>query len=325
MRRGPSICAALAAAGIAAGCLGPPDESVPIERLLGPPGTSILDAPRLEAVAPPGLDRSQMARRVAYLRGYADGEPVWYWNVDGANARFIAPVYRLVDDAGELVGAPIIDTIPGDTGYTPWWRIHVVRTTAEYAGERIDSREAIDVAVQAGLLLEPRATNRVVNCPVVDAEAITIDPGRTELEVAPVWYRGLRATWILFPGETIVPTSERSMPIFPVYVLQRIDEALPLYEFITGVDVDGDARLVNSNNVFANGIGGLRYSPLWEAVLVRVSADTPSIDTSTTADLTILRSEQDLWNPDGSEKAPFVLTQPQDLGLLVNCPIEEAP
>jgi len=309
------------------GCLEAPEEEVPLEDLLGAPGTRIEDAPLLETAGLPNVDPSQFATSLAYLRGYADGEAVRYWNIDGANARFIAPLYQVQDERGEPVGRPIIDAVPGDSGYSPWWRVHIVRTTDAYAGEVPQSREAIDAAVKAGLLLEPQATSKIVNCPMVWLSQFTQSPGSPTIEATTVWYRGYQAHWLVFPGEFLVEPTRRTMPIFPVYLLQRIDEGAPLYEFATGVDIDGDAVLDNSNNIFASGLGGARYSPLWEAHIVRVSADYPSIDTSSTADLSALRSELDLFNADGSGKLPYVLTASSSLGLLVNCPIlpTEAP
>lgn len=304
-----------------AACLEAADESIPLENLIAPPGTRIEDAPALETADLPQVDLSLFTTFAANLRAYADGEAVRYWNLDGANARFIAPLYVLQDDRGAVLQRPIIDAVPGDAGYSPWWRVHILRTTDAYNGEVISSRAGVDAAVQAGLLLPAQATRRIVNCPLVVPSAFSQSPGSPTLDITTVWYRGYQAHWLEFDEEFLVEVNQRTMPIYPVYILQRINEGAPLYEFLTGVDIDGDAVLDNSNNIFASDLGGLRYSPLWEAHIVRVSADFPSIDTSSTADLAGLRAEQDLFDPDGSGKAPYVLTGSTSLGLLVNCPI----
>src|SRR5215472_4871838 len=92
---------------------------------------------------PKFLARTKMfGKSVAYLTGFADHEAIHYWNVDGPNATFIAPLFEITGRDGKIIGQPIIDVIPGDTGYTPWWRREIVHTTDKYNGQRIWSREA---------------------------------------------------------------------------------------------------------------------------------------------------------------------------------------
>ena len=305
-------------------CLEPPEEAVPLERAVGPAGFDIADAPLLETAGLPGVDPAAFTRSVVRLAGYADHRALTYWNVDGANSELIAPVYVLEDASGAVVGPPIVDAAPGEGGYTPWWRKVVVRVTADYAGEAIWSRDAVDAAVQAGLLLEPQPTTQIWSAPVaLEGTVVPLDDTGTKTATAtPIWYRGHRAHWIRFSAGVELDLAARKMPVFPVYILQRIDEAAPIYEFLSGVDVDGDDRLVSSNNIFAADIGRARYSPLWEAKLVRVGRDYASIDTASVA--VGLSAERDFL--DGAEQviSELVVAPPQPLGLLVNCPIQPA-
>jgi hypothetical protein len=302
-----------------AGCLGPADEETPLSERFGPANLDLTTVPTLEESQLPNVDRTLFSKHLVKLRGYADGEAVWYWNIDGANATFVAPVYLLVDAEGQRLGKPIVDSVPGDAGYTPWWRATTVRVTDKYQGEAIWSRAGIDAAVKAGLVLPPQPTTRIVNCPMVWGDELEQIPDPDAFEITEIWYRGRLAHWITLPGDFDLELTARKMPIFPVYVLQRINEAAPIYEFFTKIDVNGDNQLNDSNNIFSAGLGGARYSPLWEAHLVRVSADYPSIDTSTIGAVP-LRAESDLFNA-GEPIAPYVLTPTQPLGLLVNCPI----
>ncbi len=284
----------------------------------------------------PGLaDRvASFPRAVPYLRGFADGEEVRYWNVPGPNARFVAPMYVVVGLDGTPVGAPVIDVLPGDRGYSPWWRQHVVQVTEAWAGERLWSREAIEAATRLGLVREPVATEVIVSCPVV-ARDVRVEVGGAE-PVAPtlVWYRGRRAHWLRFSGEEALPVGERAMSAFPVYVFQRVDQAAPIYELVAGVDLDRDGVVDHSNNVFAGGLGSARYSPLWTLALVRTSADFPSIDTAAdpadgrgpgyTAEADFFDADRGALRPEalvGSSSTAWVLGL-EDADALVNCPIQ---
>lgn len=324
MRYGKSAFIASLLLAPTVGCLEAPDESVPLSRFVGPAGFDIADAPLLEAAGAPGVDPAAFTSAVARLRGFADHRALTYWNADGANSDLLAPAYFVEDAGGAKVGNPIIDAAPGEGGYTPWWRKVVVKTTDRYAGEVIWSRDALEAAVQAGLLSEPVATTEIVSAPVaLEGTEVTLDDAGAETARAtPIWYRGHRAHWIRFSSSIELPVEVRKMPVYPVYILQRIDEAAPLYEFLSGVDVDGDDRLDNSNNIFAGDVGQDRYSPLWEAKLVRVKRGFPSIDTSSAA--VGLSAEADFIDADGAVSSDLVVGEPQPLGLLVNCPIQPA-
>ncbi len=303
-----------------AACLGPADEGTPLSERFGPVDLDLSTVGTLEEAGFANVDRSLFSKRLVKLRGYADDEPVWYWNIDGANATFVAPVYMVVDSEGNQLGKPIVDAVPGDPGYTPWWRKTLVRVTDKYQGEAIWSRAGIDAALKAGLVEEPKPTTEIINCPMVWGDDLEQTPADS-FEIVEIWYRGTLAHWITIPENFELEAETQKMPIFPVYILQRINQGAPIYEFLTGVDINGDNQLNDSNNIFSAGLDKPRYSPLWEAHLVRVSADYPSIDTSSTADASPLKAESQLFETDGSPIAPYVLTPTQPLGILVNCPI----
>jgi hypothetical protein len=306
-----------------AACLGPPDEAVPLSRRLGPVGFDIADAPLLEDAGLTGVDPAAFTKTVVRLRGYADHRPLNYWNVDGANSDLIAPAYFVVGADGAQVGRPIIDVAPGEAGYTPWWRKTVVRVTEKYAGEAIWSRDAVEAAVQAGLLLEPQPTAEILSAPVtLQGTTVPLNDANDTATAGTIWYRGYRTHWVVFSGGIELELTARKMPVYPVYLLQRIDEAAPLYEFLSGVDMDGDDLLVNSNNIFAADLGKARYSPLWSAKLVRVRREYPSIDTASVA--VGLSAERDFLDGSDNVISDLVVGSPQELGLLVNCPIQPA-
>lgn len=306
-------------------CLEPPeDDDIPLSSFFGDPDADPAMMPHVEDVPALASNVAQFATQVAYLRGYADGDPIWYWNVDGPNAPFIAPLYQVIGPNGEQIGRTIIDVIPGQAGYTPWWRIFEVYTTPEYDGERIWSREAIDAGIKAGILREPVPTDAVANCPVILRDTpIQVSQNPDEFAGTEwVWYRNQRVDWVVFTDFIRWPAARRDMPVYPVYILQRIDEGAPLYEFVTGVDITGDRRLNDSNNIFAAGLDGDRYSPLWYVAFVRVEEDYLSIDTSSTG--VGLSAEDQFYDPESktvisSQVIPPVVEQEE---VLVNCPIQ---
>jgi hypothetical protein len=303
-------------------CLEPPEEMIDQSRIFGDPNLMPADAPHVQDDPDFTANVAAFSTSVAYLRGYAEGDPIWYWNVDGPNATFIAPMFQLVGPDGPI-GRPIIDVIPGDTGYTPWWRTVTVRTTAKYAGEKIWSREAIDAGVRLGILEPPEPQREVKNCPVILRDAtVPVDVDQTA-EPTWGWYRNRRVHWIDFTDRLDVPTDVHEMPLFPVYVMQRIDQSAPIYEFVTGVDVTGDGDLDDTNNIFGSKPGGPRYSPLWYVVFVRTVADYPSIDTGAPVGLS---AEDQFVDQGGAIISPLVV--PDGLiempGFLVNCGIQRA-
>lgn len=308
-----------------ASCLSPlADDAIDPSRVFGKPMIDPESALHVEDNPMLRRNVAQFSTSVAYVKGFADRQPIWYWNVDGPNKTFIAPMFEIVTADGSRIGRAIIDVLPGDTGYTPWWRRVVVRTTSKYRGERIWSREAIDAGIRLGLLEQPVETDDVIDCPVVRrATKIPVDIGQS-VDPEWTWYRNQRVHWIEFTAAYKVPIGVREMPTYPVYVLQRINQSQPLYELATGVDINNDGDLKDTNNIFASNIGGPRYSPLWYTVWVRTVASYPSFDTPP---FTIgLSAERDFLGADESIISPLVVPNgvTEMRSVLVNCPIQRA-
>ena len=135
------------------------------------------------------VDATLMANMGVVKRsvGRSAGASVFFWNfglapvtTDGGIA-VLAPLYvfgRVENNVfTPLADHPrMIDTIPGDTRYSPMRRVVNVPVTDKYRGELITSLEALNEAVELGLVGEPTNDGTWVNMPVVL-------PG-TKLEVA---------------------------------------------------------------------------------------------------------------------------------------------
>ena len=298
-------------------CLEPPDESVPLAVVLGDPmlAEDISRSPDFAQREP------ELTRNVAYLRGFAEGRAIWFWSVDGANSELVAPSYFVVDDQGQPAqGAAIIDVLPGDTGYTPWWRVVEYVTTDLYAGEVFTSREALDAAAAAGLLDGPFETERVINAPVSARRVEVFDGEITRTNTSTVWYRGFRAHWLPFERNLRLPTDQRTMRVLPVYILQRINEAIPLSEPGAGVDLNGDNALNATNNIFALDFDDPEYSPLWRPMLVRTYSDYVSFDSVNSSSVGFTRESQ-VYDRMADMPTTDVLSI-EAMGGLGNCPIQ---
>lgn len=313
--RGAGLLALVASAG----CLDPlVSDEVPSTGLILPSGTDPATVPHLEDDPAQAPKAAAFTARIDYLEGFAGGRPVWYWTVDGPAVELLAPLYVVVDAAGRD-SAPIIDALPGEPGYSPWWRRIEVRATAAYAGELLTSRRAIEAALDAGLVEAPVATRQIVTAVVVRRELPPVAVGNG-LSVSPsrAFVKGQQVSWIQFGHIVERPLEQNELEVLPVYILQRIDESEPLYEAVAGRDLDGDGALTASNNIFARAPTDPDYTPLWRSTLVRVAADVRSIDTSSATPELV--QEADVV--DGTApRAPRVLSLGA-AGPLVNCPIQ---
>lgn len=313
---------------LAAGCLDPQvSDEVDTSRIFGDPDLEVAQLPHVEENAALADNVALFPADIPYAQAYAGGRKVWYWRVPPPLPDFIVPMYVLVDREGQPIQQPIIDVIPGDAGYSPWWRIVMVTVTDAYAGENIWSRDAIDTGVRMGLLEDPVPTETVVTCPVVRSD-VRVQVAKDGTTVAPTWaiYRNQRVDWIRFQSDIAVPVEDRRMPIAPFFVFQRIDEPFPLVELDAGFDLDGDGSLAASNNIFQFDITEVGYTPFWYPVRVRTVSDFVSIDTASTAEDLEFTSGDDFLGPVyGVVTSDRVIPPLMEMrNELRNCPIQRA-
>ncbi|MFT5433596.1 MAG: hypothetical protein ACI9OJ_004302, partial [Myxococcota bacterium] len=220
-------------------------------------------------------------RIVPRLSAFADGERVWYWPFGPAPATAI-PIYIVADRTadGEFVPRdehlPIIDSMPGDEGYSPFWEVFFLVVTDTYDGEIIASFSAVQSAQLLGVIEEPQRPWLYINCPVVhpDVRLETRD-GLKEPSLA--YYRNLRVP--IFTFETLPVNHDGTIEVREALVLRR-EGGEPLDETLRGVDMTGDGDTNDGNTVFRVGLGSDDYTPLRKMVNVVVPADTESIDTN---------------------------------------------
>jgi len=285
---------------VAASCLEPQvGDDVPPRGLVLPAGTvveSIYDYPEMaEQVA----DNDGVDNVIPMLSGFAGGQPMRFWDF-GEAPQNAAPIFALY--RGDLMGEwsfasdiNIIDSIPGDDNYTPFWSIFLFEVTDDYQDEVIPSFAAIEEAIELGLLKpEPTQIEAYSNCPVVHRDVRLMvgldengddDDGGEDgfLAPIPVYYQGKMATYYDFARNPI--HHERALedginvPISHQFILARPGEPL-LSEVRRGVDMTGDGDTRDTNNIFPDSLAEDSYTPLRHSWRVTVPATYNSIDSS---------------------------------------------
>jgi hypothetical protein len=215
----------------------------------------------------------------------------WYKNGDltyldyGLSTNVSEPIlvfFQAADPNTAVVGQRnIIDTIPGQPGYSDFWRVHKVLVPTSYVANTIRSFEQ---AVASGYTIQ--ATDTIVNCPVVNPNATT--PGTSATKTTG-WYRG-RDVFYFDHG----PGSPG---------LGFIVQSAPLYAFFysNGTSVPGQRNVVDVKP------GDPGYSDLWHVTKVVVQ-DAYVVNS--------LRSASDIMTAATSNQVSL-----QPTNMFVNCPV----
>lgn len=133
--------------------------------------------------------------------GKAGGATVMYWSFGAAlvvdNFLNSAPIYMLADDdgAGNLTPRTdhpwLIDSIPGDSRYAAFRRIMYVPVTSKYEGQLITSIDALNEAIELGLVGEPTPVSTWRNMPVVPpGTKLELGGAAAPMEATQVYARG---------------------------------------------------------------------------------------------------------------------------------------
>ena len=127
-------------------------------------------APQRPAVTQPSAQTRQLAQAAAkqpVVLGFYEGKIVRYYNFGPIKLRAgnkLAPIWTVTN--GVAGQHNIIDTVPGETGYTPLWQISKVTWKAGATRRVLRSADEVKQAAAAGEVTVAR-TSTVVNCPVL--------------------------------------------------------------------------------------------------------------------------------------------------------------
>ena len=171
-----------------------------------------------------------------------DGAHVHYYNFDVQPDR-PARLYRFVRaDRAPIAGQPdVVDAIPGDPGYSDFWRIIYVRVPDAFVPGSITSAQQI-----GNLPVEEDA--RAIDCPIVPAGTTAREGSPERIELA---YRGARVECLRFGDPLLL--SDGDVPTSPIYVTFAREK---LFRTEPGA-------AAQTHNVVLSVPGDVDYSPLW--------------------------------------------------------------
>jgi hypothetical protein len=329
-RSGSSLawCALVAAC---SGCLEPRvSDELPTPGLLLPAGSEVPGLASDPVLAAQVDANDAVDRLVPLSSGFVGGGQVLFWDFGPApdNSAPLIFLRQPTDDDSIVLlpHPPILDVIPGDPNYTPFWAIWHVDVTELYAGEVIPSLQALQEAQELGLVVMPEQRPAYLNCPVVHPDVrVEVGAGNEDAAPSPAFYRGLQVDLVNFAFRPLLADLTH-VPVAELYVLRR-EGGDPLSELSRGVDMTGDGDTNDSNNLFQFARGDDPYTPLSRIVSVTVPADYMSIDSYASEAVADARADEDLFDTDSDPPTPRTgaVIAVERTDELRNLPVQEAP
>jgi hypothetical protein len=204
------------------------------------------------------------------------GNHVSYYNFD-VQPTALAPIYVLFKPGatapveGQL---NIINSIPGDAGYSDFWRVIKVNVPNDYVANLVTSYAEI---ISKGYTTE--TTSIVVNCPLVpDGSTAAMRVGGGGAGLHQGWYNDKIVHYFTFEEAMYAPNASGLMPLSPIYVTFNVNPPAggPPSGFVT------EAGTNMTHNVLGSLPGDAGYSPLW-SVFVYDNADFNAVTNFDTA------------------------------------------
>lgn len=264
-------------------CLEPlVDDNPGYSRNVLPPGSAVPSAyADLQVSRKIDMNDGVSPPLVELKTGYANGSQVQYWDL-GAAKRAAVPAYaltrcgpdgRALPDARLMEWPLIMETIPGDPDYSQYRAISWVCLTDKFSGEVISSSDAIDDAVELGLVLDPAPADFWINLPVVSPGVELASPS------------GPRAPQRAFHKgtEVVAHSFDDQEGRFP-YGNGATVGAGRVYEILKGGS-PAPVRVIFSEPYATDGVRNPAYSPQWS--LYSVTLKPLEGDEATTADMDI--------------------------------------
>jgi hypothetical protein len=298
--------------------------------LVLPPGSSVPGIDSDPVLAAQVEENDAVDQTVPLHSAFVGGGQVFFWDfgpVPDNSAPLIFLRQPTTDGSIELIPhPPILDVIPGDPNYTPFWAVWHVDVTDDYAGEVIPSLQALQEAQALGLVGMPEQRPTYLNCPVVHPDVrIEVGAGNPDAAPSPAFYRGLQVDLVNFAFRPLLE-DKTHVPIAELYVLQR-DGGTPLDEATRGVDMTGDGDTNDSNNVFQYARDDEAYTPLSRVVFVTVPPEYMSIDSYADEAVADANDDADLFDTSSDPPVPrtgavIAVDRTEELR---NLPVQEAP
>lgn len=195
----------------------------------------------------------------------------------------------------------VIDSIPGEPGYSPLWLHTFVKWRDESKARELKSEEEILAAGTAEEVTLERS-KLVINCPVLPA-------GRTNFPVVTGYVDGKLVDYTLQeisdPMVTKLMREKTSYPLTTVASLGDVSQVANLYLFMNGVS--GPNPFGFQRNIIDTVPGQPGYSPLWLHTFVKWKDESNARE---------LKSQREVF---AAEKAGEVTLERSK--LVINCPV----
>jgi hypothetical protein len=271
------------------------------------------------------MNDMQETTMISLRTGYVAGQEIRYWDFGavpmGTKSAFIFR-RRGADGKPQDFGHPdLIDSVPGDANHTSFRTIYTVYVKAAYAGQQITSPQALEDALELGLLEAPEWKDSYANWPVVLQDArMEVGPDEAPVSPHPAYYRGRLAHHFKLEdarGPGLLTIEKPPIPWPNVYLLRRQNETRTLDEGVWRADLNADGDSVDTNVVFSYGPADMSYTSLWKQVDVVVPPDYAWADS---------RAESDLFEKQmtGLKALPGAVVEYQDSILYLNRPIQRS-
>jgi hypothetical protein len=264
--------------------------------------------------------------------GYAEGAEVQYWDLGTLTATTLRPMYifRMANDPNgvmqqdQVIHPDLIDSIPGDTAYSPLRQIYVVFVTDRYRGERITSLRALEDAAELGLVSSPQPHPFFANCAVtLSTVQIQITDDGSSTVGSDAYYRGHIVKQFCAGGLVAdvgaIKLKDNAFTAGNAYVLRRQSELSPLDESALKQDLNDDGDQIDTNTVFDSEVRadpGV-YTGIWKSYDVSVSR---------TFQLGDVKAESELFDRKGSALAATAkVLDYKDTGVFLNRPQRLVP
>ncbi len=179
-----------------------------------------------------------------------------YYNFDAQSA---TPddiyVFFTTGSTTPLVGQyNVIPTIPGDVGYSDFWKINKVTVPVGFVVNSLTSEAAI---IASGYVITKTST--IVNCPVVPYGSTASKKFGGGAQVLTLgWYKDKAIAYFNFTEKALVASAAGTLMTSPIYVCFNDNIAGPSSGFKV------ETGTAQTHNVLSTTPSSSTYSPLWQ-------------------------------------------------------------
>lgn len=263
----------------------------PVDRFSGEAAT-LLD--RAEVDGLPGPDQPIDLDAAPFLvRGLGPaGERTVHYHLDvQLRDPVLIYVFFREGEALPLLGQlPVAGYLPGDHGYTDFWRVARVDVPADYVPNTVTSVGAIN---EGGYPVT--VTDAIVNCPVVPPGSTATrrrGSGASDVGLHRGWYRDQVFHYLTFE-ETPLTTVDGPAPVAPLYATFNVNPPAAGGGFASGFMTEAGGA---QTHTVAAALDGAAYSSLWQ-VQIYDNADFASVtDLASAQAATVVQADALLWN-----------------------------